>query len=135
MLPAAPKTSAVLEEAYAALSPLLLPPAPTFPYPLIESFAATHDPLTEAYGQKLFTASMALREAGVQVERAAAARNMVKLPEEQAATSGSSSSGKQELSLAEVRKLRLRTKLQSVNLPIDLFLPRSSPLDVRLAST
>ena len=118
MLPVVPKTSSIFEDAYTTLSPLLLPPPPTFPYPLIESFAAAHDPLTEVYGQKLFTASMALREAGVQVERAIPARNMMvaKFPGEPA-TSDSSNIGNnnQALSLAEVKKSRLRAKLQSVN--------------------
>lgn len=116
----ASKTSSILEETYATLNPLLFPSSHTFPYPLIESFAATHDPLTEVYGQKLFTASMALREAGVQVERATTARSMAKLPEEQATSSDSNSNidNKQELSLAEVKKSRLRAKLQSVNQPL-----------------
>ena len=121
MFPTVSKTSSILEETYTTLSPLLFPPPSTFPYPLIESFAAAHDPLTEAYGQKLFTASMALREAGVQVERATAARNMADLPGEQPTTSDSNvGPPHKELSLAEVKKSRLRAKLQSVNQPLSV---------------
>ena len=114
----ASKTSSILEETYATLNPLLFPSSHTFPYPLIESFAATHDPLTEVYGQKLFTASMALREAGVQVERATTARSMAKLPEEQATSSDSNSNIDNKQEQSEVKKSRLRAKLQSVNQPL-----------------
>ena len=109
-VPTVPKTSPIILDAYNTLNSFILPPPSTFPYPLIESFAAAHDPLTEEHGQRIFTASMALREAGVQVERII--RDLSKVDEgEKAEDEGSS----RILSLSEVKRSRLRAKLQSVN--------------------
>jgi len=105
-----PKTSPIILDAYNTLNSSILPPSSTFPYPLIESFAAAHDPLTEEHGQKIFTASMTLREAGVQVERAI--RGLPKVG------GGGKAEGEDSspiLSLAEVKRSRLRAKLQFVN--------------------
>ncbi|KAF8421246.1 hypothetical protein EV426DRAFT_706874 [Tirmania nivea] len=105
-LPTVPKTSPILLNAYNTLNSVILPLQSTFPYPLIESFAAAHDPLTEEQGQKIFTASMALREAGVQVERSI--RDLSRVGGDEKAEGSSPM-----LSLSEVKWSRLRAKLQS----------------------
>ena len=108
-LPTVPKTSPILLDTYNTLNSLTLPPPSTFPYPLIESFAAAHDPLTEEHRQKILTASMALKEAGVQVERAI--RDLSKVDGDGKAEDACPSP---MLSLLEVKRSRLRAKLQSV---------------------
>ncbi|KAF8459578.1 hypothetical protein BGX38DRAFT_32868 [Terfezia claveryi] len=107
-----PKTSPIILDAYNTLNSLILPSSSTFPYPLIESLAATHDPLTEKHGQKIFTASMALREAAIQVERAI--RDLSKVDGDGKVEDEGSSP---ILSLSEVKRTRLRAKLQSQSKP------------------
>lgn len=114
MLPTIPKSSPIFLDAYQTLNSLILPPASTFPYPLIEAFAAAHDPSTEGYGEKLFTASMALREAGVHVDRAS--RNLLQHGGGQEDKKG------ETLTVAEVKRARLRARLQSVIDPYSLIL-------------
>ena len=111
------KTSPILLDAYNTLNSLILPPPSTFPYPLIESFAVAHDPLTEEHGQRIFTVSMALREAGLQVERAIRGLSKIDGDRIKIESEGSSSP---MLSLSEVKRSRLRTKLQSVNLSLPI---------------
>lgn len=107
-----PKTSPIILDAYNTLNSLILPSSTTFPYPLIESFAAAHDPLTEKHGQKIFTVSMALRESAIQVERAI--RDLPKVGGDGKVEDEGSLS---ILSLSEVKRSRLRAKLQSQSKP------------------
>ncbi|RPB29381.1 hypothetical protein L211DRAFT_864039 [Terfezia boudieri ATCC MYA-4762] len=118
-----PKTSPIILDAYNTLNSLILPSSTTFPYPLIESFAAAHDPLTEKHGQKIFTVSMALREAAIQVERAI--RDLPKVGGDGKVEDEGSLS---ILSLSEVKRSRLRAKLQSVISPfLHFFVMQSKP--------
>ncbi|KAI5785574.1 hypothetical protein DFH27DRAFT_263972 [Peziza echinospora] len=118
-LPTLPSTAAALVNAYKQLAPILIPT--TFAYPLVEEFAAAHDPLLVDHGEKLLTASIVLREAGVQMdtitrsmERAAAASSVTA---NQAPTTSSSIPDTPAISLAEIKKARLRARLQSQSQP------------------
>lgn len=113
-LPTPPKTLPILLDAYRDLNQLIHPPPSTFPYPLIDSFARAHDPLIEEQGHKIFTASMALREAGVHVERATREIAKVGMTASNVAEEGESSIRQEVISLSELKKARLRAMLQSV---------------------
>ena len=100
-----PQISGALQKVYADVHPLLFPPPQEFTQPLLDAFAAAHDPLLE--DNTIFTASMRLREAAIETD------STIRTLQRQ-------SSSKQpelpHLTLEEVSKNRLRARLQSVNL-------------------
>lgn len=108
-LPTVPRISNTIQSVYPDVVRPFFPPRREFMDPLLDEFVAAQDPLME--NNTVFTAGLRLREAGVQCE--STIRELRRRPE---ATRDSAPEPEPErLSADEVRKARLRGRLQSVN--------------------
>jgi len=106
-----PATAVTMQHLYAdVFRPLFFPAPVEFTQPLLEGFVDAHDELLE--NNSLFTHSTRSREIGVEVDG-----TIRDLRRREATTAGENpTQDGDRTSLSEVRKLRLRSRMQSVYL-------------------
>jgi len=108
-----PATSVTLQHLYMdVFRPLFFPASAEFAQPLLDGFVDAHDDLLEV--NSLFTHSTRSREIGVEVD--GTIRELRRRAAAAAAAPTTQGEGGDHTSLAEVRKLRLRSRLYSVYL-------------------
>jgi len=108
----APVTSVTMQNLYLdVFQPLFFPVSSEFIQPLLDSFVIAHDELLE--DNSLFTIPARTREIGVEID--GTIREFRR--RESSTPSSSDKQGADQTSLSEVRKLRLRARMQTVYLP------------------
>ncbi|KAA8910107.1 hypothetical protein FN846DRAFT_569648 [Sphaerosporella brunnea] len=102
-----PSVSVTMQQLYSDMfRPLFFPAPADFTQPLLDSFVAAHDELLD--NNSLFTIPTRLRETGLEID--GAVREFRRREETAALTA---SSQQDQTFLAELRKLRLRSRMQS----------------------
>ncbi|EWC48645.1 hypothetical protein DRE_01867 [Drechslerella stenobrocha 248] len=117
-----PSVSAQLRDIQELILPLIIPPAAAFTTPLLQNFAASHDPLMES--DILFTAKPDLANAQIELNAAmrALVRNAAAEEEVPEVPDGTGPEAKLDSSASDVKRLldgvrqgRLRSKLRGLS--------------------
>jgi hypothetical protein len=107
-----PATSVTMQHLYSdVFRPLFFLAPSDFTQPLLDSFVASHDELLE--NNSLFTIPTRLRETGLEIDGAIREFRRRETP----TSTAELKEDEDKASLAELRKLRLRSRMQSVFLP------------------
>lgn len=105
-----PSTSRAVDVVYDdVLHPLFFPPPEDYIQPILDSFVNVHDPVLD--DNTVFSARARIREAGVELD--ALLRECRRL-DQQTPDASRQASSEEVITLEEVRKTRLRSRLQAV---------------------